>query len=121
MNRAAIRLRLRGFFHHSLLAGFLITSRLHLPAQSDNFDNGSDAGWARLMSATSRATYSFPPDALGGHASRLQGAATPSGGAGRVIAYRPERIYTNFYVAADIVGWDNSLTNDQVFGVLARA
>lgn len=97
-------------------------------AQSDNFDDGDDAGWSKVTSPNYLATYSFPTDEFGGHAYRLQG-ATPAPVAGgqsdpmtaRVIAYRSDRLYTNFFVAADIVAWDSSTTNDQVFGLIARA
>jgi len=42
-------------------------------------------------------------------------------GTARVMAYRTDRLYTNFYVAADIVAWDAGYTNDQAFGLIARA
>jgi len=98
-------------------------SRLH--AQTDTFDSGSDAAWSKITNPNYPATYSFPTDSFGGKAYRLQGAA-PSGTLGgtntaRVAAYRADRLYTNFYVAADIVGWDTGYTNDQAFGLLARA
>jgi hypothetical protein len=104
----------------TVLLGFACLATT-LPAQTDNFDSGSDAAWSKIVSATYPATYSFPADGYGGYAYRMQGAAaSPSGGPGRAIAYRTDRLYTNFYVAVDIVSWDNSTTNDQVFGLLAR-
>src|SRR5438094_10166284 len=86
-----------------------------LQAQTDNFDSGTDAGWSKITSASFPATYSFPADSFGGHAYRLQ-ATTASGGGNtpRVVAYRADRLYTNFFVAADIVAWDSSLTNDLI-------
>ena len=95
-----------------------------LQAQTDNFDSGSDAAWSKITDPNYPATYSFPTDAFGGKAYRLQGAAPPGplGGVNtaRVIAYRTDRLYTNFYVAADIVNWDSGVNNGQVFGLLAR-
>ena len=96
-----------------------------LRAQSDNFDTGTDAGWSKITDPNYPATYSFPTDDFGGKAYRLQGGA-PAGTLGgvntaRVVAYRPDRLYTNFYVAADIVAWDAGYTNGQVFGLMARA
>ena len=49
-----------------------------LPAQTDNFDSGTDAAWSKITSATYPAAYSFPPDGYGGFAYRLQGAAATS-------------------------------------------
>src|SRR5438309_797473 len=73
---------------------------LRLQAQTDNFDSGSDAAWSKITNPNYPATYSFPTDVFGGKAYRLQGAA-PSGTLGgvntaRVIAYRADRLYTNF-------------------------
>src|SRR2546422_3674256 len=83
-----------------------------LRAQTDNFDSGTDAGWSKITSAGFPATYSFPPDDFGGHAYRLQGdLATGGGDTARAVAYRADRVYTNFFVAADIAGGDSSLTN----------
>src|SRR5437868_6588529 len=90
---------------------------MRLEAQTDNFNSGTDAGWSKITSANYSASYSFPPDDFGGHAYRLQGAATPSGQPGRVVAYLTNHIYTDFYLAVDIVAWDSSLTNDQAFGL----
>ena len=92
-----------------------------LQAQTDNFDSGTDAGWAKITSANYPASYSFPADSFGGHAYQLQASTASGGGTPRVVAYRPERLYTNFFVAADIVAWDSSPTNDLVFGLIARA
>src|SRR2546428_6977270 len=93
-----------------------------LQAQTDNFDSGTDAGWSKITSANFPATYSFPADSFGGHAYRLQ-ATTAIGGPNtpRVVAYRADRLYTNFFVAADIVAWDSlPYTNDMVFGLIGR-
>ncbi len=96
-----------------------------LLAQSDNFDSGMDSGWSKVSNPNYPATYSFPPDAFGGHAYRLQAGAPPEpwseANTARAVAYRGDRLYTNFFVAADIVAWDAGHTNNAVFGVLARA
>ncbi len=113
---------LSAFGRLSLLV-FGLCSPTFLPAQSDSFDSASDAGWSKITSPNYPATYSFPADGLGGFAYRLQAdSAVGSGPAGRprVVAYRADRLYTNFFVAADIVAWDNSSTNDMVFGLIAR-
>jgi hypothetical protein len=106
-----------------LISGVTLTHRVH--AQSDNFDTGTDAGWSKITNPNYPATYSFPTDVFGGKAYRLQAAAPPGtlGGANtaRAVVYRSDRLYTNFYVAADIVGWDSNFANGQVFGLLARA
>src|SRR5947207_1924447 len=95
-----------------------------LKAQTDNFDSGSDAAWSKITSPDYPATYSFPSDVFGGKAYRLQGGAYTgtnfSANSARVVAYRADKLYTNFYVAADIVSWNPSTAADQVFGVLAR-
>jgi hypothetical protein len=106
-----------------MVAGLCLLA-LGLQAQTDNFDSGSDAAWSKITNPNYPATYSFPTDVFGGKAYRLQGAA-PSGTLGgvntaRVIAYRTDRLYTNFYVAADIVNWDSGVNNGQVFGLVAR-
>src|SRR4026209_442493 len=86
-----------------LLIGFDAATVLR--AQTDNFDSGTDAGWSKITNPNYPATYSFPSDMYGGKAYRLQGGAPPGplGGVNtaRVIAYRTDRLYTNFYVAAD--------------------
>lgn len=93
--------------------------------QTDSFDDGDAAGWTVITNSSFPATYSFPADAFGGKAYRLQGGTPPgtvgAGNTARVAAYRADRSYTNFYVAADILTWDTTFTNDQAFGVMARA
>lgn len=96
-----------------------------LQAQTDDFDDGNDTGWLKITNSTYPATYTFQTDVFGGHAYRLQGGAPPQpwddANTGRAVAYRTDRLFTNFFVAADIVAWDAGHTNNAVFGVFARA
>ncbi|MHB8523110.1 MAG: carbohydrate-binding protein [Limisphaerales bacterium] len=93
-------------------------------AQVDDFNSGTDTNWTRFdLSAASlpAASYSFPTDGFGGKACRIQAPAppVPDAGPARAFSYRKDVTYTDFYVAMDIVAWDNTL--DQAFGFLARA
>ena len=94
-----------------------------LCAQSDDFDDGNDMGWIRYSPLTilgAPATFSFPSDGLGGKAYRLQCPAPPVADAGpaRALSYHTD-VYSDFYAAVDVVGWDNEL--NQAFGFLFRA
>lgn len=100
-----------------ILISFLTVSPL-LFAQSDDFNSGTDAGWLKITNANYPATYSFPPDDMGGFSYRLQGTGASSSQS-RVYAYQPTS-YTDFYVAADIVAWSPSVSKGQVFGVFGR-
>ena len=94
--------------------------------QSDDFDDGNDTGWVRfdLNSGTGGqlpgASYTFPDDGFGGKAYHILTPAppVPNAGPARAFSYRTN-VYDNFYVAVDVVGWDNSL--NQAFGFLIRA
>jgi hypothetical protein len=88
-------------------------------AQSDNFNDGNDTApppaWNHY-NPIGTGSWSFP----GGNTYRLQSAPTPSYnpyGQGRAGSLLPI-LYTNFYVAVDIVNWDDTI--HQVFGVVAR-
>lgn len=88
-------------------------------AQSDNFNDGNDTSpppaWIRY-NPIGTGSWSFP----GGNTYRLQSAASPNAalyGQGRAGSLLPIT-YTNFYVAADIVNWDDTI--HQVSGVVAR-
>jgi hypothetical protein len=110
---------------HHLRAGMgvagLISALLALPAgaQSDNFDDGNDTApppaWVRY-NPIGTGSYSFP----GGNTYRLQSVPSPDPG-----NYGPARVgsllpvsYADFYVAVDIVDWDDSIA--QIAGVMAR-
>jgi hypothetical protein len=99
------------FFHCATL---LLHGQLF---QSDNFNDGNDSGWARydaLAPLGMNATYGFPSGGYRIQTTYLGGSAQLTGRSGSV---RPE-IYTDFYVAVDIVNWDDTLP--QSFGLLAR-
>ncbi|HWN95493.1 MAG TPA: hypothetical protein VNT99_10705 [Methylomirabilota bacterium] len=91
----------------------------HLLAQSDDFDDGNDAGWTRYNpfagAGLNIATWGFTN---GGYRMRTT-APSPSAqlGAGRAGSVRAE-VYTNFYIAVDIVDWDDTLPH--AAGILAR-
>jgi hypothetical protein len=106
-------------------------------AQIDNFDSGAEnptAGWGHITDPNYPANYTFPTDALGGRAYRLQGAVPPNAtsltGDGveglctaRALALCTNQTYTDFYVASDLVNWNASAdtsTNYQLMGLVAR-
>jgi len=106
---------------------FAVTSR----GQVDNFNSysGSSLGpnWATSVSANYPGDISFPSDPFGGKAVRMS-ATTPThadsdNDSPRVIAWRTDRMYTNFYVAVDVLSWNTSIdrnTNGPLIGLVAR-
>jgi hypothetical protein len=103
----------------TVLAGLLAISTA-LQAQYYDFDSGTDTGW--LMS-THPKTVTFPTDALGGYAYRLQGTPQTTGSDtnARVFSYITNRMYTNFYAAVDVVAWNTNQDCEQIIGLIARA
>ncbi len=92
-------------------------------AQSDDFNDGNDAGWVRFglnSVGLPAATYSFPDYGSGDKAYRIQSPAPPIPDAGpaRSFSYRTN-VYADFYAAVDAASWDNTL--NQAFGFLFRA
>src|SRR5688572_27684697 len=95
-------------------------------AQSDNFDDGNDAGWVRVDTLASFGavnTYSFP-DGPFGKGYRVQCTSVPAllracgdCGTARAFIYRTN-LYTDFYVSTDLINWNNSL--NQAMVLLAR-
>ncbi len=85
-----------------------------------DFDSGTDTGW--LTSPAHPSTISFPPDAMGGHAFRLQGSPSTSASDtnARVFAIWTNQLYTNFYAAVDVVSWNTNQDCDEVVGLLGR-
>jgi hypothetical protein len=103
-------------------------------AQTDDFNSGAlGPGWATSISANFPGDITFPSDPFGGKAIRLvatnctltpppppqdDSAYTP-----RVLAWRTDRLYTNFYVAVDVLGWNTSIdrnTNGPLIALMAR-
>jgi len=91
-----------------------------LKAQSDNFDDGNDVGWTHYdpvgdALGSPRGTWSFTNGAY-----RIQSIGAPPGALGqaRVASVRNDVTYTNFYVAVDVVAWNDTLR--QSFGLLSR-
>lgn len=86
-------------------------------AQSDDFNDGNDAGWTRydpLAGFGLAATYSFPNGAYRLQTTYLTGQAQNPGRAGSVAP----GTFSDFYAAVDVVNWNNNLP--QSFGVLGR-
>lgn len=91
-------------------------------AQSDNFDDGNDAGWTRYdpisvaISGPPFASFTFPSGAY-----RIAALPSPNPGAlgpARAGSFRTDVSYSDFYMSVDIVSWDFSL--DQAIGLFAR-
>jgi hypothetical protein len=101
--------------------GCLFASPLHAQLfQSDDFNDGNDNGWTRYDPfgglGANIVQWSFPG---GGYRIRTI-APSPNfalAGPGRGGSLRSE-IYTDFYIAVDIVNWSNALP--QAVGILAR-
>jgi hypothetical protein len=106
-------------------------------AQTDSFDSSGGsldpaAGWGLLTSPNFPTTYTFPADAFGGHAFRMQGGVpvgrdplvkTDGQATARAAAVCTNTSYGDFYVAADLVSWDTNLyrsTNYSFVGLAAR-
>lgn len=106
-----------------LLGAALVLPIQHLQAQlqTDDFNDGNDAGWTRYnpfaaIGASGFVNWSFTN---GGYRIRTTVAspAPTEAGPGRGSSLRSET-YSNFYLAVDIVDWNNSLP--QSAGLLAR-
>lgn len=101
-------------------------------AQTDDFNSGAlGPNWATSLSPNYLGEITFPADPFGGKGIRMV-ATLPSqvdyvdedNDTPRVLAWRTDRLYTNFYVAVDILGWDTSInrsTNGPLIGLIARA
>jgi hypothetical protein len=97
----------------------------NLFAQSDDFNDGNDTvpiawthydGISTIFGTPPQDSWTFP----NGNSYRLQAiesSAPTTTGPARVSSF-PANIYTDFYVAADVVSWDNSYS--QGIGLLAR-
>ena len=102
----------------SALLAFVLTNPLQGQLfVSDNFDDGNDNGWSHydpLAPFGLSASYTV---VNGAYRVRTPYVTGMSANPGRAGTLRPE-IYSDFYVAVDIVNWDNTLP--QSAGLLAR-
>jgi len=116
------------FFNCLIAAGAGVLLAVSPPGargQSDNFDDGDDAGWNRVNILTAFGgvnTYSFPNGPFG-KAYRIQCTSSPVTALGnartaRAFVYRTNE-YTDFYISVDLINWDNTL--DQALVLLGRA
>ncbi len=89
-----------------------------LLAQSDDFNDGDDAGWTQLdpislyFLATTGSALPQNTWTVTDGKYRLQSAPTPNPalGQGRVLSLRSE-VYSDFHIAVDVLDWDASKTN----------
>ncbi len=94
-----------------------------LQAQTDDFDDGDDAGWVRINPVAAfggTTTYSFPEGPTGkGYRIQCNTATVipGAGGTGRSFNLRTNE-YTDFFVAVDVLNWDDKL--DQAVVLAAR-
>jgi hypothetical protein len=91
--------------------------------QSDDFNSGNDSIWKHfnaLAIVGVTPVFSFPNDGTGGKAYRIESPAPPIADAGpaRTFSHRTN-VYSDFYAAVDLIGFDGSL--NQAFGFLFRA
>ena len=112
--------------HLTLFTSLFLAAGAQAATISDNFDDGNDTApiaWQRYDpislatgGAVALATWQFP----GGNTYRLQTQASPDPGTfgqARMGSFAPV-VFTNFYVAADVVNWDT--TTHQILGLVAR-
>lgn len=88
---------------------------------TDNFDDGNDDDWVVFdplgsSGLASPATITFPDGAY-----RLQSPvpSVPDGGPARVFSFRQDMELADFYVAVDLVDWDDDV--NQAVGLIGRA
>ena len=77
-------------------------------AQTDNFDNGSDAAWQKSATADYPATFTFVPDVFGGKAYNCITAHTSS---------LFESDATNWAEYTEFDGWHPTWTTNTAYGV----
>ena len=126
-NTAPLWLRIQQSGACLAIAGVLAVAA-RTQAQTDNFNSGSlGTGWATSLSANYPGTISYPTDVFGGKAIRMVATtlthADADNDSPRILAWRTDRLYTNFYVAVDVVAWNTSIdrnTNGPLIALLAR-
>jgi hypothetical protein len=100
---------------------FLLTlaAPLLLFAQSDNFESGAlDPAWKRAHFNPALVNLTFP-DGPTGKALRIRANPVPDAAPAAALLYRDD-VYSNFYMAIDIVDWPGTDKN-QAIVLLARA
>ena len=98
-----------------ILVLFLMVRTWPARADIDNFDDSDDQGWTHY-NPINTGSWTFPNRAY-----RIQSAVSPIPsqlGPGRAGSQRTIESYSAFYVAVDLVTWDNLL--NEVFGLSAR-
>ncbi len=112
-------------FAGAAVAGVMLLSGGSLRAQSDDFDDGDDAGWVRINPVAAfggTTSYSYPEGPTGkGYRIQCQTAEAIPGaaGTGRSFNFRTNE-YTDFFVAVDVVNWDDSLNQAVVLAARFR-
>lgn len=108
----------------TIAMALLFTSATLLPAAqliADDFNDGNDNGWSRYdplggLGVGPRATFTLVNGSY-----QIQALVSPNAaaaGPGRAGSYRSGVNFADFYVAVDILNWDEEL--NQAFGILAR-
>lgn len=89
-------------------------------AQTDDFEDGDDAGWTRFDPIGQVAGQPYAVFQVQSGQYRLRSAPTPDPQAGpaRAASYRADAVYSDFVVVVDVASWDAAL--DQAIGLLAR-
>jgi hypothetical protein len=101
------------------LAASLANPVPKLFAQSDDFDDGNDLGWTRYDPFAGAGLHIVKWEFTNSAYRIRTTSPSPSQqlGPGRAGSLRSES-YTNFYIAVDVVNWDDTLP--QAVGILAR-
>ncbi len=90
----------------------------HVAAQSDNFDSGTlDPAWKKSNFNPGLVTTTFP-DVGGGKGFRIRANPVPGAAPAAAMFYRDE-VYTDFYMAVDLVDWPGTDLN-QAMVLVAR-
>src|SRR5882762_2900959 len=102
-------------FFGGLAAAFTTLIAISSFAVDDDFNDGVDDGWTRY-DPIGKGSWTL---LNGTYRIQSSPSASPSTvGPGRAGSIRTTESYAQFYVAVDIVTWDNSL--DQIFGLITR-
>lgn len=90
--------------------GFPLTSF----GQFDNFDDGNlGSEWHEANFNPALVNLSFPDDPTGGKALRIRANPVPDAAPAAALLYRDE-VYTNFYMAMDLVDWPGTDKNQAI-------